>query len=479
MSSAKELRKKKKGKTVYKCPYCNFRGTKYKNVLHIEKVHPEMVPQGQTPAQVFFNYINKKTSGSCIICRRPTKWNENTWKYDRVCDNPTCIKKFKNSMSRGKKDKYGTDNLLTNPEFQMKMLENRGISGKYRFKDGEYKSYVGSYEKNLLEYFDKILNTKSKDILTPGPVIEYKFGDKTLSWITDIYYVPYNLIIEVKDGGDNKNNRIPEINRKKQIAKEHALFKLDKYNYIRLTNNNFLEFTSTLDRIKENMENDDNSIVFNVLEHTAGLSAVAAAPPPAINNKVYTVSQLRGNKVINTGITNDNRLKQIWFIDKTGYLNKKGIEDINTKYITRVTEDEDILENFNNLDLEDNKFIGYNPDYLFESIIGEDVIHPNDVLYDSRFESFVDNFKRDKYVIELLLNNSSIDNIEEFEITKYNKAYNDVKKIKSIYPNLDITDSLEGYIIKNINTNLGRLYKSLNEVTMEDLDIISGGEINV
>ena len=53
----------------------------------------------------------------------------------------------------------------------------------------------------LLEFLDKVLCCKSEDIVTPGPVIDYSYNGKIHKWIMDVYYIPYNLCIDVKDGG--------------------------------------------------------------------------------------------------------------------------------------------------------------------------------------------------------------------------------------------------------------------------------------
>ena len=52
-------------------------------------------------------------------------------------------------------------------------------------------------------------------------LIEYSFDNTTHIYITDFYYQPYNLVIEVKDGGTRPNKReMPEY-RAKQIEKEN------------------------------------------------------------------------------------------------------------------------------------------------------------------------------------------------------------------------------------------------------------------
>ena len=44
---------------------------------------------------------------------------------------------------------------------------------------------------------DKALQVDSKDLLTPGPVIEYEFNGEKHKWITDAWYIPYNLVFDI------------------------------------------------------------------------------------------------------------------------------------------------------------------------------------------------------------------------------------------------------------------------------------------
>ena len=142
------------------------------------------------------------------------------------------------------------------------MLAGRHISGKYKYSDGTMFTYTGKYEKAALEFMDKVMNIPSKDIQMPGPILEYEYNGEKHSWITDIYYIPANLIIEVKDGGDNPNNRnMPEY-RGKQAAKEVMITELGKFNYLRLTNNDFSQLLEALAEIKwENMDQKDSNKV--------------------------------------------------------------------------------------------------------------------------------------------------------------------------------------------------------------------------
>ena len=169
--------------------------------------------------------------------------------------------KFKKNMIRV----HGKVSLLDDAAHQAKMLANRSISGTYVYSDGTKFTYTGSYEHKAIEFMDKVLHCSSKDIIMPGPVIDYtdQYGNSR-QWITDIYYVPYNLIIEVKDGGDNPNNRQMDEYRAKQVSKEAELIKLGEYNYLRLVDNKFVQLMEVLALLKDqeiNEPNTDNKVI--------------------------------------------------------------------------------------------------------------------------------------------------------------------------------------------------------------------------
>ena len=173
---------------------------------------------------------------------------------------------YKKNMLRVK----GTYNILNDPEQQKKMLANRSISGKYKFTtDGGELTYTGSYEKKCLEFMDVVMQIPSTDILSPGPTLEYEYNGEKHFYITDFYYIPYNLIIEVKDGGDNPNNKksVGMISsREKTIEKEHLITDKGEYNYIRLTNNNFAQLIEIFMVIKEKLLEGDVSKTYKINE---------------------------------------------------------------------------------------------------------------------------------------------------------------------------------------------------------------------
>ena len=214
-----------------------------------------MIPQGYTAARVAFNYLNKKTEGHCIICGGVTDWNEDKKRYERLCNKPACKKKYvKMTEDRLKKARGVTKKeIMSDPQHQDMMLKNRSISGIYKFEDGGKVPYVGSYEKNFLEFMDQYLHVSSMDIQAPGPTIEYYFEGKKHFWITDFYYTPYNLVFDIKDGGSNPNKRQMDEYRAKQRNKEAAIIDQGEYNYLRLTDNKFDQLIEIMMDLKDSM----------------------------------------------------------------------------------------------------------------------------------------------------------------------------------------------------------------------------------
>lgn len=259
----------------YKCPYCDKRYERIKLITHIEKNHEDMIPKDYTATRVVFNLINKKTVGHCTICGKETKWNEDKARYERLCGNPVCKKKYMDETAKRLYLKHGKtkEDFLNDPEFQERMLANRSISGKYKFQDGGVLPYVGSYEKTFLEFMDQFFRVKSDDLIAPGPVIDYEYNGKAHKWITDFYYEPYNLVFDIKDGGDNPNTRDMKEYREKQVAKEKAIAKTGEYNYIRLTDNKMEQMIELMMELKESLQEtpSDNSrrkVIIRINEST-------------------------------------------------------------------------------------------------------------------------------------------------------------------------------------------------------------------
>ena len=211
-----------------RCPYCTFRDVKDKVISHIERKHPELIPEGYTAARVLFNYINKKDHGTCIVCGRETPWDDKINKYKRLCGRQVCKDKLREKYKKNMVKVFGTYNILNDEEF--------------------------------LEFLDQVLDFDGYDIMSPGPTFEYEFEGKTHKWITDFMIIPYNLVIDVKDGGDNPNNRSMVKYRNKQKAKETMITTAQgKYSYLRLTDNQFGQLLEIFLALKERMDDPDNA----------------------------------------------------------------------------------------------------------------------------------------------------------------------------------------------------------------------------
>ncbi len=253
----------KKYKKKFKCPFCEFKFDREKLSRHIDKYHQDMIPEGYTAGRLAFNAINKKETGRCIICHKPSPWNEDKQRYERLCGSKKCHDQYLQMCEKRMKAKYNgktKEDFLNDPKFQDKMLKGRSISGDYKFEDGGVLPYVGSYERNFLEFMDKFLHVKSEDIQAPGPTIEYFYQGKKHFWITDFYYIPYNIVLDIKDGGKNPNNRAMDTYREKQIEKEKAIQKTNKFNYLRLTDNQFDQLLDMVLELKESMIDLDVSM---------------------------------------------------------------------------------------------------------------------------------------------------------------------------------------------------------------------------
>lgn len=140
------------------------------------------------------------------------------------------------------------------PEQQQKMLANRKISGKYKWSKGNYEfEYVGSYEKDFLEYLDLTLGWENPEsIHAPAPqIVYYEYEGKKSFYMPDFYIESMGvngegLIIEIKSK-TNKHYRLRDIDREK--AKDMAM-KSSGLNYIKIFDKDYREFSSLIENGK-------------------------------------------------------------------------------------------------------------------------------------------------------------------------------------------------------------------------------------
>ncbi|MGL6099498.1 MAG: DUF7487 domain-containing protein [Fusobacteriaceae bacterium] len=248
-----------------KCPFCDRRyESKERLYSHIENDHPEQVSDEMSPSRLVFNRDNKKTKGTCVICGAETKWDENVRRYVRFC-NQECKDEYVRQAKGRMLNTYGKVHLLDDPTKQREMLKNRSISGDYTFRDGGIHGYTGSYEKEFLEFLDKHMEFNSLDVVSPCPfTFYYKYEGRELFYIPDIYIPSINLIIEIKDGGDNPNThpKIQAVDKDKEKLKDELMAK-GKYNYLKITNKDHFKFIEYLIDLKDRSPKDSPLIKIN------------------------------------------------------------------------------------------------------------------------------------------------------------------------------------------------------------------------
>lgn len=240
-------------KKPLKCLFCtNQYNSKQPLYTHIEQKHNELVPPDITVAQFFFNMKYNKTHGSCIMCKRETHWNEKSERYERLCDRKVCSDNFREMFKKRMMKVYNKTTLLNDPEVQKKMLEGRKISGIYKWQNGYETKFVGRYERNFLEYMEKILGWENPEgIQMPCPfVLKYTLDGKEHFYIPDVFIESLNLIIEIKASAKNNTHHFRQREEKAERAKDDVAMK-SSYNFIKIEDNNFKELTNFIAENKE------------------------------------------------------------------------------------------------------------------------------------------------------------------------------------------------------------------------------------
>lgn len=243
---------------ISKCKFCDmYFDEPDKFVKHIESTHSDTIPKDMSPYQFYYFLQTGKKEGKCVICKRPTGWNEKTNKYKRFCDNPKCKETYVNIFKNRMIGKYGKITLLNDPEQQKKMLANRKISGVYKWSDHIHTSnYTGSYELDFLEFLDNIMDFDAEDVISPSPhTYYYTYENQQHFYIPDFFIPSLNLEIEIKDGGDNANMhpKIQAVDKVKEALKDKVMQSNNSsFNYVKIVNKEYKKFFNFLEEIKAN-----------------------------------------------------------------------------------------------------------------------------------------------------------------------------------------------------------------------------------
>ncbi len=253
------------------CAYCDDVFDNITNYAkHMEAEHSDLMIPGMSGQQFIYYLKTKKTHGTCIVCKKPTKWNDVTGKYHRFCDNPRCKEKYREEFKKRMIGKYGKVHLLNDVDVQKAMLANRRISGEYMFHDGSKIPYTGTYEKNFLIFLDTILEFPSSDIMSPSPHhYYYMYEGKESFYFPDFYIPSLNLEIEIKDGGDNPNghHKIQAVDKVKEQLKDTAVKLAKITSYLKLINKNNEPFLKFIMKHRINQINGKDELIYMIGEN--------------------------------------------------------------------------------------------------------------------------------------------------------------------------------------------------------------------
>jgi endogenous inhibitor of DNA gyrase (YacG/DUF329 family) len=477
----------------YKCPFCSKSYERNKLASHIDKYHDDMLnpDKGYTANRIVFDICNKKEPigagvGVCRICKKDTEWDENSVRYKSYCSDKCkqqARENYKNNMLRV----YGKTTLLDDMEWQeQKMLANRSISGKYKWSDGTYKSYVGSYEKKFLEFCDNVLNINSEDLLTPGPTIYYEFEGKEHTWITDAIYLPYKLVFDIKDGGNNKNNReMPEY-RAKQIEKEKFITDQGEYSYIRLTNNDFVQLLTIFAELKESYLNDDEpKTISRIHEHT-GPAGIGGMPTSTDMPHSVFITNYMNKNTFESGFAISNDITTAYMIARnknTGKLEKVKSEELlkDCKYETFKYIGENVQSLVKEIYFKYKK--GEYVDYYylpclvteFTNILSDDQLEYSELLemvnWEQIYENLNSNIATLQYQSNVLLENKKPIVFNVLDPVKYEYKKNLLRE----YKDLTVLRSLNGkyFAYNTINCKRTKDVDSIYDITESMLKSIS------
>lgn len=257
----------------YKCYTCGRRFSEYNQLYkHTIKDHSDLTANEPDIDRYLYEMRNPGPH-ICVICKKnPCVWDKNKKKYLRMCDNPECKRVYRENFRKNMKKRYGTDNLLKDPERQAIMLANRKISHVYTFKDGITINCVGKYELDFINYCENVLHLTSEDVIPAPPSTYTQYYDpldkKNHIYIPDFYMPKYNLVIEIKDG-----SKYPIESKYKAELKGKAVVKLNKYNYIKIVDKQYDNFEKLLEEFSsyDLLESKPDKFVFIIPKSNSDL----------------------------------------------------------------------------------------------------------------------------------------------------------------------------------------------------------------
>lgn len=240
-----------------RCPFCSkIFNDKHKYCDHIAGKHNDQIPEDQEPLEFAYSLlVHKPTGRLCVICRKnKVNFNNETLKYDRLCDNPQCKDEYVKLMKSRMVKVHGQEHLLNDAEMQRKMIYNHHNAKDFIW-DADHKfRIIGTYEEDFLRKL-KSIGWSPNDVIAPSPNnYWYKWKDGTTHlYIPDFYIPSLSLEVEIKES-DNKHPRM-EHEREMEALKDKRLQDEEKktnIHYIKIVDKKYDEF------IRDYVNSDEN-----------------------------------------------------------------------------------------------------------------------------------------------------------------------------------------------------------------------------
>ncbi|MCM1230131.1 MAG: hypothetical protein NC489_08360 [Ruminococcus flavefaciens] len=251
------------------CYYCKkYFSTKPDAMKHLDKVHAERLgADGLDSAQACYLTTHTSLYGVCQCspeCKEKTLWNYRSGKPYRISPKPECRARNTARARERLMNARGIDQhtLMSDMEHQRDMRKQKHTSGTYQFKTDNGKvDYESQLDKSFLIFCDRVMNLPSYAVLESPESFPYMDTKENVErWYTPDYYLPdYNLLVEIKEGGDHPNTNPAYLKetRYKVALKDEAMKKQTKYNFIRISGKNYGPFVEMLYNITHQQFDDE------------------------------------------------------------------------------------------------------------------------------------------------------------------------------------------------------------------------------
>lgn len=230
-----------------RCHFCSSSFTdKHSYCNHVALKHNDQVPEEYDALEFAYSLLVGKPVGRlCTQCKtKHVRFNSDTLKYERLCDNPACKEAYIRMMKDRMINVYGKEHLLNDADMQRKMLYNHADAHDYIWDDQHKFRIIGTYESDFLDHLKKN-GWSPNDIICPSPNnYWYKWNDgSTHLYIPDFFIPSLSLEVEIKQG--NWSGSFMEHNREIEALKDKRMkYETSKtnINYIKIMDKKYDEF---------------------------------------------------------------------------------------------------------------------------------------------------------------------------------------------------------------------------------------------